>query len=368
MHELSPENRLILNCATTVMDDESYSSSLEIIKKDINWNQVFETAKAHSVAPLMYPNLEKLNKDHSLPKNIIFQFRKSYHSTGIRNTKLYDELAVLLKDFKENNIEVMLIKGAALAIFVYKNIALRPMGDVDILIKKEDAGKGEEILIRNGYEEAEPLRREYFSELFCALPAYTKTKLPLIEIKWGLFGYFWNGFKGSFENFARNSESITIKELSVLIPSPKDLAELVFSHAEKHKSSYNIQQLLWYCDLAELRRNYKNEIAQDAKYDFNPRKILEEERNDFKNLYFIQAILMDIRSIDGIYNKFLFSLGCIFPSRKFLQYHYEIKNQKLVYLYCFARPFILIFKAFKSFAWNCFSHRIVQILLFINNH
>ena len=263
MHELSPENRLILNCATTVMDDESYSSSLEIIKKDINWNQVFETAKAHSVAPLMYPNLEKLNKDHSLPKNIIFQFRKSYHSTGIRNTKLYDELAVLLKDFKENNIEVMLLKGAALAIFVYKNIALRPMGDVDILIKKEDAGKGEEILIRNGYEE-KPFQRKYFSELFCSLPAYKKEKLNLIEIKWELFGYFENGYRPTFNDFVKNSKSITINNYTILVPSPQYLAEIVYCHIEKHKITGE-KQLLWYCDLVELEKNYRKEIKQEFK-------------------------------------------------------------------------------------------------------
>ena len=350
MHELSPENRLILNCATTVMDDESYSSSLEIIKKDINWNQVFETAKAHSVAPLMYPNLEKLNKDHSLPKNIIFQFRKSYHSTGIRNTKLYDELAVLLKDFKENNIEVMLLKGAALAIFVYKNIALRPMGDVDILIKKEDAGKGEEILIRNGYEE-KPFQRKYFSELFCSLPAYKKGKLNLIEIKWGLFGYFENGYRPTFNDFVKNSKSITINNYTILVPSPQYLAEIVYCHIEKHKITGE-KQLLWYCDLVELEKNYRKEIKQEFKDNLNPEEILNVKKNNHRDIYFVSAIFMNIGAIYGIYKKFLYCLGCILPGREYLLHSYNIKNQKLIYLYYIMRPFILLSKTLKSFIFT----------------
>jgi len=43
MRELSPENQLILNCSTTQMDDEAYNSSLEIIKKNTNWDYIFNT-------------------------------------------------------------------------------------------------------------------------------------------------------------------------------------------------------------------------------------------------------------------------------------------------------------------------------------
>jgi len=347
LEKLSPENRLIINCARIEMDDEAYNSSLEIIKKGLDWNLVFETAKSHNVAPLMYPNLKILNEEQAIPQNILLQFRKRYHITGIRNSKMYNELAILLKAFKENGIEVMLIKGAALAVLVYKNIALRPMGDVDILIKKEDAEMVKKILIENGYNEDEPLRREYFTELFCALPAYVKEKHTTVEIKWGLFGYFPNGFKPGFNDFVKNSKYITIKDFPVLIPSIQDLQELTYLHVKKHKTNGD-QQLLWYCDLAELNKNFRNEIKDEFKNNSNPEEILQKGKNNSKDLYFVSAIFLNIGALNGIYKKFLYGVGCIFPNRKFIIHEYDIKNEKLVYLYYFLRNLRLAFKMINS--------------------
>lgn len=342
--KLSLENRLIINCATTLMDEQSYSSSLDIMKKGLNWEYIYETAQAHNVAPLMYPNLEKLNKDYPIPQSIFSQFRKSYHSTGIRNAKLYNELAVLLKDFKENGIEVMLIKGAALAILVYKNIALRPMSDVDILVKKEDAWKIRKILIKKGYEEDMPLKRKFFTKFSTCLPSFTRRKLT-IEVKWRI-NYFLNGIKPDYNSYEKSSENITIIDnVSTQIPSPKDLLLLVYHHLKKH----NIRGesiLLWYCDLIEIKRRYK--IGYELEDSFSPYEILENFKSKSEDHYFMSGIHMDIKSIDGIYNKFFYILGSLFPNRKFLCYRYKTKSATMAYLYFFLRPFIGIFKIFKN--------------------
>ncbi|OGL48241.1 MAG: hypothetical protein A3C43_04275 [Candidatus Schekmanbacteria bacterium RIFCSPHIGHO2_02_FULL_38_11] len=345
--ELSPENQLILNCATTAMDENVCASNLDMIKKGLNWEHIYETAKNHNVAPLMYPNLKELNNNHPIPQNILFKFRKSYHSNGIRNTRLYNELAILLKEFKENGIEVMFIKGAALAILVYKNIALRPMSDVDILIKKEDAEKVEEILVKNGYKEDIPLRRKYFSELFPYLSPYVKTNILTVEIKWGLFGYWPNGFKPGFNDFSKSSKFIIINNLTVLIPSIENMVELVWRHAKKHKI-VGEQQLLSYCDLAELERSYGKEIKHKFKYILTPEEILEDEKNNSKDLYFIPGVYDRIKSINGIYNKLLYIFGSLFPNREFIIKHYKIRNKKSVYLYFLLRPSILILNMLKS--------------------
>jgi hypothetical protein len=56
---------------------------------------------------------------------------------------LYQELQTVLKTFKFRaaSIAVIALKGAFLAELVYENIGLRAIGDVDLLVKKEDLEK-----------------------------------------------------------------------------------------------------------------------------------------------------------------------------------------------------------------------------------
>jgi hypothetical protein len=64
---------------------------------------------------------------------------------------LYRQLKEILIEFNKNNIPVILLKGAHLAQFVYGNIALRLMSDIDLLVKKEDLGCACAIIIKYGY-------------------------------------------------------------------------------------------------------------------------------------------------------------------------------------------------------------------------
>ncbi len=49
------------------------------------------------------------------------------------------------------NIRVLLLKGAALATTVYPSFAARPMGDVDILVRPEEATRAWQLLVDSGW-------------------------------------------------------------------------------------------------------------------------------------------------------------------------------------------------------------------------
>jgi hypothetical protein len=62
-----------------------------------------------------------------IPNDIMTQLRSHYIESLARNMLLFDELGRVLKAFNEAGIEVIVLKGAALAQTIYPDIALRPM-------------------------------------------------------------------------------------------------------------------------------------------------------------------------------------------------------------------------------------------------
>lgn len=66
------------------------------------------------------------------------------------NIQLLYFLSLRIKALNRENIPIMLMKGAHLAELVYDNIALRPMADVDILIRKKHLVRTQEVLEGGG--------------------------------------------------------------------------------------------------------------------------------------------------------------------------------------------------------------------------
>jgi hypothetical protein len=68
-----------------------------------------------------------------------------------RNLTIIGALRQVLARFQESGIHCIILKGIALAERVYPSVAMRGMSDVDILIRKDDLFKVDELLSSLGY-------------------------------------------------------------------------------------------------------------------------------------------------------------------------------------------------------------------------
>lgn len=75
----------------------------------------------------------------------------AFQQTRYRNALLFDEAAGSLRALAAQGIETCLLKGAALAVAAYDDPALRPMSDVDILVRPHDLLRAAEVLRRAGW-------------------------------------------------------------------------------------------------------------------------------------------------------------------------------------------------------------------------
>ena len=76
---------------------------------------------------------------------------RAYYANAARNILLYAELGRVLKALGSEGIEVVVLKGAALAETIYPSIAHRPMGDVDLLVRPQHLERAQRTLEVVGY-------------------------------------------------------------------------------------------------------------------------------------------------------------------------------------------------------------------------
>lgn len=166
-------------CAAWI-DDELRAGAAEV-----DWDALVEAAQQARVAPLVYHVLRE--KDW-LPAPALERLRMAYFATARRNLLAFNALGQAIDHLNAHGIPTLLLKGVALALSLYKNEALRPMGDADLLVPRDDVPRALALLRELGYTTPIPevrpgARLDYDGELF--LQPDAAHAVP-IDLHWNL--------------------------------------------------------------------------------------------------------------------------------------------------------------------------------------
>ena len=116
-----------------------------------DYQVMLELASLHKVGANLYHALKPFLNEPCFPNSIKEELRQNYYAAAARNAVLYHQLLQTIRLLNEEGVEVILLKGAHLAEAVYGNLALRRMGDVDLLAREEDLPVVHRLLIKDGY-------------------------------------------------------------------------------------------------------------------------------------------------------------------------------------------------------------------------
>ena len=115
-------------------------------------HQVAETAESHGLAPLLYAYARLAD----IPLDA--EVKTALQALTIRHRRASEArsetLAQIVSAFAEKGIDLLVLKGAALAYTVYAEPRLRPMRDVDILVRQTDAVRAQRALVDLGFAAA----------------------------------------------------------------------------------------------------------------------------------------------------------------------------------------------------------------------
>ncbi len=118
-----------------------------------DWEVVVRDAIAQGVAPFLYRWLKRAGAAGELPPELAARLERECFAVAARNMLLAGELADILRAFARSEVPCAPLRGLALAERLYGDITARRMGDLDLLVRRDDLPRVGAILRGLGFRE-----------------------------------------------------------------------------------------------------------------------------------------------------------------------------------------------------------------------
>jgi len=147
----SPEQYLLLLATRLCLNPVEAEKMEEILKQNPNWSLIRHYGDLLIINPLLYKHLSQERFSSLVPEQVMCYLESQYQRSSFRNLRIYGVISQLLERLQPYAIKVILLKGSFLSRWIYRDIALRHLSDIDILIQKKDTKVLQQVLTELGY-------------------------------------------------------------------------------------------------------------------------------------------------------------------------------------------------------------------------
>ncbi len=226
--------------------------------------RLLQLACAEGVASLLY---DVMRGQNLLPAPLEDELRLVYFAAARRGYPLFNELERLLASMAAHDLPVILLKGAALALAVYRNVSVRPMSDLDLLLRREDVPRALDLLRERGYVEEQMEAHEgdtlaYENEIMLHKRGDSG---HVVEVHWGLFDspYYQHTLSGEW--FWETALPLRVGNAPALMLGPEAQLLHLCGHLLLHHGGAALR-LLWLHDVAEVLVLYRDALDWDELF------------------------------------------------------------------------------------------------------
>jgi len=208
--------------------------------------------------PLVYRNLKS-----SIPEPLRGELSRVHHEYWADNQKRLRRLQALLPLFEASGVPTLVLKGMALSILHYRDMALRPMSDLDILVPEEQAQEVVGRLQREGwtvalYLPSAPKKRYFYRHIHA---------IPLEHPEYGVLDVHWHAlteatFHGADKPFWNDSVPLIANNIKSRALNPTDLLLHVCVHGF---ATHVLPQIRWIADSVTILRTSQIDWARLLK-------------------------------------------------------------------------------------------------------
>jgi Uncharacterised nucleotidyltransferase len=253
-----PELELLLASAAGPLNGARSRQVGRILDQPLDWEFLLELADQHGLTPLFFWNTQSFR--NAMPAPFLARLRSHYEANARKSLLLCNILAEVQELLRGENIACMVLKGPAVALGIYGDIALREFSDLDLLVRQSDILRAKEILVTSGFEPA--VRLSPAQERLCLrwdneFPFHRGPHQNLIELQWRIAPFF---YAVDFDLDAQFERAIPINlgKAGCRTLCPEDLLVVLCVHAAKHAWG----RLAWLCDIAWLLRTQNLDWTQ----------------------------------------------------------------------------------------------------------
>jgi hypothetical protein len=145
--QLPAESALI---ALTTSGPAGQRAIRAVVDRPIQWDRLMRLAARERAVAALNEQLARTPIRDALPAEVA-NLQTLALVSEFQLASLHDRLVGLLALYAAHDIDVLLLKGAGLAYSAYARPTERPMGDIDLLLRPEVAGRARELALANGW-------------------------------------------------------------------------------------------------------------------------------------------------------------------------------------------------------------------------
>lgn len=363
-----------------------------------DWQELLQAGRQHGVLPLLHHCFRDLKEASPLPEPALESLRSAYLNATGRNMVMLHHAGSILQAFKQHGLDVIPLKGLYLAEAVYPAIGLRTFSDLDLLVRRSDLDAALHALQETGYrlttwyDPADP------NQDIKHLPPLEKEGWPLVELHWSILEED-APFPVDVEGIWQRAVPARVAGADVLAMDKLDLIlHLAIHNTYQHKlrgglrslydialilhqnpdqinwpglieraSGWKMERVLW-LTLCLLRSLLGTEIPQAVMQQLEPQLpdlgVLEEAQRQMVLLDSEAPLTPDLAALSqtsGLVSRLKLVWSRIFLPRRVLARIYNVNPASPRILWCYARRFGELFKAYSGSALRL-AHRDQVIL------
>ena len=163
------------------------------------WSRLISPLGPNLLLPTLYRRINAFPQRFHPPDEVFNRIRHAFLQCRAQALRIQKQLSEISDAFSEKGIDFLVWKGPALATTIYPDPALRPSGDIDILIRPADFDRARSLLEKLGYKSEEKwfeaLKEYGFSEDF--IPKEHRKGYCSIDLHWKIHPYA--GAKGNLD-------------------------------------------------------------------------------------------------------------------------------------------------------------------------
>jgi hypothetical protein len=260
---LTLENCLILACARTDPDAQRIQ---ELLERGPDWQEILRKAERWGLAQLVYTNLRQAAQSGCVPKPVTECLRHFFHRDTIHGAARRELLRATLLRFAEASVPVIVLKGAALANLVYPSPALRPMGNIDLLVHRRDLDRVEAVLrsVRDALGPPSLSGAGAGPEAHRGIPYLDPESFSLLDVRHQIFSprsaadRMPAGVDLPIKDFWERARPVQIASVATLVFSHEDLLLHLALHLAYAGGLLGHVRTL--CDIGEVCRQYREAL------------------------------------------------------------------------------------------------------------
>jgi hypothetical protein len=215
------------------------------------WARLVNEAADHGLAPMLHHRIRSIEGEFPVPAPTARRLQDLSVHNELRNRSAYAALVPVLQTLENDRVDVLLLKGVFLAQCVYSDPALRPMADIDLLVRRDQLASSERVLRSMGYERAGNGTYDPTSGDRCHLPAFIAPAALPIELHWSLVRPSCASI--DFERLWGSAQAAEVAGIQVFGLSEEHLLHHLCLHVSCHHR-FRVPLLQLYDVFAALRR------------------------------------------------------------------------------------------------------------------